>query len=79
LTASSAAARVIRRSGVSIISSGISWPYCTQFSRSSSACAASMTKCTARMLVGRSPRAYRMAANVARSTLSTKISTTRRL
>ncbi|HEX4830233.1 MAG TPA: hypothetical protein VH478_03965 [Trebonia sp.] len=57
VTASSAAARVTRRSGVSIISSGTSSPCCAHFSRSLSACAASTTKWTARKLVGRSPRA----------------------
>ena len=63
---------------MSIISSGMSWPYLTHCSRSFSAWALSMTKCTARIVVGRRPRAYLMAANVARSTSSTKISTTRR-
>ena len=64
---------------MSIISSGMSCPNRTQFSRSFSAWALSMTKCTARIAVGRRPRAYLIAANVARSTLSTKMSTTRRL
>ena len=64
---------------MSIISSGMSCPNRTQSSRSVSAWALSMTKWTARIEVGRRPRAYLIAANVARSTLSTKISTTRRL
>ncbi len=49
------------------------------FSRSLSARTLSMTKCTARMPVGRMLRAYRSAATVARSKLSTKTKTVRRL
>ncbi len=49
------------------------------FSRSLSARTLSMTKCTARMLVGRRLRAYRSAARVARSKPSTKTKTVRRL
>ena len=46
-----------RRSGVSIISNGTSWPNRTHRSRSRSALALSMTKCTARSDVGRRLRA----------------------
>ena len=76
---SSRDARVSRRSGASIISSGMSCPNLIHFSCSCCARALSMTKWTARSVVGRRPRAYLMAASVARSTSSTKISTTRRL
>ena len=48
------------------------------FSRSSSARTLSITKCTARIDVGRRLRAYRSAASVARSKPSTKTKTVRR-
>jgi hypothetical protein len=76
---SSWAAWSSRRSGVSIISNGMSWPNRTHRSCSWLALAVSMTKWTARSEVGRRLRAYRSAASVARSMLSTSTSTTRRV
>ena len=51
----------------------------SQAARSRSACSLSMTKCTARTVVGRRLLAYRSAAMVARSKSSTKTMTTRRV
>ena len=76
---SSAAARVILRSAQSMKSSTTSMPARVHSSRRLSAWAVSMTKWTARRVVGRRLRAYRSAAIVARSKLSTKTNTVRRV
>ena len=74
----STAALVSRRSGQSMNSSDTlrSGSHAT---RSRSACSVSMTKCTARTVVGRMLLAYRSAAMVDRSKSSTKTMTTRRV
>ena len=75
---SSAAARVSLRSGASTNSSDTLLSG-SQACRSRSACSLSMTKCTARSVVGRRLLAYRSAAMVDRSKSSTNTMTTRRL
>ena len=74
----SAAHRVSLRSGQSMKSSE-TLRSGSQAARSRSACSLSMTKCTARTVVGRRLLAYRSAARVARSKSSTKTMTTRRV
>ena len=75
---SSAAALVSRRSGASMKSSTTFRSPRSHSSRSWSAWAVSMTKCTARKVVGRRLLAYLSAASVARSKLSTSTYTVRR-
>ena len=74
---SSAAHLVSLRSGQSMNSSD-TLRSGSQAARSFSAFSLSMTKCTARTVVGRRLFAYRSAARVARSKSSTKTMTTRR-
>jgi hypothetical protein len=74
----SAAALVSLRSGQSMNSSD-TLRSGSQAARSRSACSVSMTKCTARTVVGRMLFAYRSAAMVDRSKSSTKTMTTLRV